>query len=782
MDRHHKVLELDKILNMLSNEATIEDSKEAALKLTPSNALFEVNDLQKQTSDAYMLIGRFGAPSFGGIKNVTNSLRRAQADGCLNQYELLQIAAALRIIRNIKEWKKKSASVETSIDGYFNNLYTNKNLEDKITDCIVSEDELSDNASPALHDIRRKIRAASAKAREVLDKIVKSPTYQKYLQDNIITQRDGRFVVPVKAECRNSVQGLVHDTSSSGATVFIEPMGVVNANNDIRILQGKEEAEIERILFELSIYAGGCADEIIDSYKDVCELNLIFAKAHLAYKMKASSPKVNDSGIISLKQARHPLISKDIVVPTDISLGKTFDTLVITGPNTGGKTVSLKTLGLLTLMTECGLMIPCQEFSEISVFEKVLADIGDEQSIEQSLSTFSSHMTNIVDIIKSADDKSLVLIDELGAGTDPVEGAALAVSILEKLRSKGVKIAATTHYAELKEFALRTVRVENGSCEFDVKTLRPTYRLLIGVPGKSNAFAISSRLGIDDEIIERAKELVTTENRQFEDVVETLEKRRQALDDELKKAEELTIEAQKERDKAKEELQKAKLQANREIDKAKKDAQTLTSRTRAQAYALIDELDKAKKANKLTPEQKSKLKKDIYSLEDQADPITSNKPEDYKLPRDLKIGDNVLLFDMNLKAEVLEEPKNGKVLVSAGLLKTRTKLDNVMLLENNQNNKQKKHERSITKDITRKSTTEIDLRGQTAAEALITVDQAIDNCVLTNTHQLTIIHGKGTGVLRSEIHKHLKKQKYVKQFRLGTFGEGESGVTIVELK
>lgn len=782
MDRHQKALELDKVLNMLKAEATISNVKEEALKLTPSAGLFETKELLKQTSDAHMLIGRFGAPSFSGISDNVNALRRAQAGGCLTQYELLQIAATLRNIRKVREWKQKSASVETSLDGYFFNLYTNKFLEERITDCIISEDEIADSASPELNDIRRKIRVASSKAREVLNKIIRSSTYQKYLQDNIITQRDGRFVVPVKAECRNSVAGLVHDTSSSGATVFIEPMGVVNANNDIRILNGKEEAEIERILFELSGYAGGCADEISQSYKDVCELDLIFAKAHLAYRMKATVPKMNDEGRIKLKQAKHPLIPKEKVVPTDIDLGITFDTLVVTGPNTGGKTVSLKTIGLLTLMAACGLMIPADENSEISVFKKVLVDIGDEQSIEQSLSTFSAHMTNIVDIIKQADRSSLILIDELGAGTDPVEGAALAIAILEELRSKDSKIAATTHYAELKEFALKTAGVENGSCEFDVKTLRPTYKLLIGVPGKSNAFAISSRLGMNSNIIDRAKELVTAENRQFEDVVETLEKRRQALDSEIRRAEELAKEAQKDKEAARRELEKAKKQAQREIDDAKREAQTLTARTRSQAYALMDEIDKARKEKKFTPEQKSKLKKDINSMEDVSDSISANRPENYTLPRELKVGDNVLLFNMNLKATVLEPPKNGKVLVSSGLLKTRTELENLMLLEPDGSEKQKRKERSIIKNVTKSAKTEIDLRGQTAMEALISVDMAIDNCVLTNTHQLTIIHGKGTGVLRNEIHKHLKHQKYVRSFRLGTFGEGEDGVTIVELK
>ena len=522
----------------------------------------------------------------------------------LSAAELLGIAQILRITRGVRSWRSKCSGIETSLDLLFERLADNKYLEDKITSCIISEEEIADNASPTLYDIRRKMRIASQKAREILDKIVRSSTYQKYLQDAIITQRSGRFVVPVKAECRGNVPGLVHDTSSSGATVFIEPMGVVQANNDIRVLESKETAEIERILYELSIEAGAHADTASESYNSLVELSLIFAKASLGYKMKATLPLINDKGQIDLKNARHPLLDPKKAVPTSITLGKDFDTLVITGPNTGGKTVSIKTIGLLTLMAMCGLMVPASDNSEISIFSKVLVDIGDEQSIEQSLSTFSAHMTNIVSILKEANRSSLVLIDELGAGTDPVEGAALAVAILEKLRFKGAKIASTTHYAELKEFALKTKGVENGCCEFDVQTLRPTYKLLIGVPGRSNAFAISSRLGMEQDIVDRASTLVSEESRQFEDVVKNLDNRRQELEQELKSAHEQNIKAQENAKRAEEELAKVKKQAERELEKAKHEASLLLARTKAQADAIIEELEKAKEENSLSAEKK----------------------------------------------------------------------------------------------------------------------------------------------------------------------------------
>ena len=787
MNRHYKTLELDKMLDRLAGLTNLPDAKEMALALEPQTDIEKVRLLLQQTDDAVALSGRFGAPSFGGASNCAGILRRAEAGGCLSAGELLKIAYTLRIIRTVKEWHSRCASVETKLDGYFSGLISNKYLEEKITSAIISEEEISDKASNTLSDIRRKIRTASSKAREVLDKIVHSSKYIKYLQDTIVTQRDGRYVVPVKAECRNNVPGLVHDTSSSGQTVIIEPMGVVQANNDIKMLKNKEEEEIERILFELSANAGDFADAIIRSYQNLAQLNLIFAKAELAYSMRATMPKINDRGVIDLRQARHPLIPKDAVVPIDVHLGKDFDTLVITGPNTGGKTVSLKTLGLLTLMAMCGLLVPCADNSELSIFRRVLVDIGDEQSIEQSLSTFSAHMTNIIQIIKLANAGSLCLIDELGAGTDPVEGAALAIAILEKLRERRAKIASTTHYAELKEFALRTEGVENGSCEFDVATLKPTYRLLIGVPGKSNAFAISKRLGLDTDVVERAQTLVSSESRQFEDVVEKLEKQRQSLEKQVENANRLTAKANTEKQKAENELKRAKADAEREIERAREEAQRIISRTRAQADALVEEIEKARKEKELSADTRSKLRREINTMEAYADPVKlKNTPdEEYKLPRPLKVGDEVLIFDIDKNATVLAPPnKDGKVLVQAGIIKTRVDIKNLRLLKSKLKPNVPKFAstRNVPSRMDVRPETEVDVRGQTAIDAINIVDKAIDNAILSGVGKLTIIHGKGTGVLRREINQHLRRHKAIKSQRLGTFGEGEDGVTIVELK
>ena len=786
MNKYYQTLELDKILEMLAARTVLADAKELALSLEPQTDPEKVRLLLQQTDDAVALSGRFGSPSFGGAVNCAGYLRRAQAGGCLTAGELLKIAGTLRIIRTVKEWRSRCASVETTLGGYFSGLVSNKFLEDKITSAILSEDEISDNASTTLSDIRRKIRTASSKAREVLDKIIHSSKYIKYLQDTIVTQRDGRYVVPVRAECRSNVPGLVHDTSSSGQTVFIEPMGVVQANNDIRLLRGKEEDEIERILFELSANAGDFADAIIRSYQNLAQLNLVFAKADLAYSMRATMPVINDRGEVELKQARHPLIPKDRVVPVNITLGTDFDTLVITGPNTGGKTVTLKTLGLLTLMAMCGLLVPCADNSRLSVFRRVLVDIGDEQSIEQSLSTFSAHMTNIIRILKLANAGSLCLIDELGAGTDPVEGAALAIAILEKLRERHAKIASTTHYAELKEFALRTEGVENGCCEFDVATLKPTYRLLIGVPGKSNAFAISKRLGLDNAVVERAQELVSGESRQFEDVVEKLERQRQSLERQVENANRLTAKANTEKQKAENELKRAREDAEREVERARQEAQRIISRTRAQADALVEELEKARREKELSAESRSKLRRDIDQMEAHADPVKlKNTPdEEYKLPRPLKAGDEVLIYDIDKNATVLTPPnKDGMVMVQAGIIKTRVDVKNLRLLKskNKPNVPKFASTRNVPSRVDVRPETEIDVRGQTAVEAVEIVDKAIDNAVLSGVSKITIIHGKGTGVLRREINQFLRRHKAVKSQRLGTFGEGEDGVTIVEL-
>ena len=785
IQKHMKTIELDKVLEMLAEKTACADAADFARNLIPVTEIEEVQQMLSETDTAYQMMARFGAPSFYGLQQIVNSLRRAQSGGVLNLEEFLSIAGVLRAMRTIVQWRKKSEGLQTILDWRFDCLTSNPYLEDKINQTVASEEEVADTASSALADIRRKMRHASQKVREQLDNLIRSSSYQKYLQDQIVTMRGGRYVVPVKAEYRGEVPGLVHDTSSSGATLFIEPMSVVEANNEIRVLQSKEKDEIERILTELSAEVGQFADDMIVGYDAAVQLNVIFAKADLAYTMKATMPQLNQTGTIQFKQARHPLLNRDTVVPTDIVLGKEFDTLMITGPNTGGKTVTLKTIGLLSAMAMCGLMLPVAEGSQVSVFRHILVDIGDEQSIKQSLSTFSSHMTKIIHIIEQADDNSLVLLDELGAGTDPIEGAALAIAILEHLRKQGCKIAATTHYAELKEYALQTDGVENACCEFDVQTLRPTYRLLIGVPGRSNAFAISKRLGIEDSIIQRAKELVSAENTKFEDVVRSLEETRQKLEEEKAQAEALRLQAVKANESAQEQKKRIEANAAKEIEIARRQASNLVARTRAQIDALMEEMDQLRKQKSLTPEQKAKLNRGIRALEDMADPVHKKEKEDYVLPRPLKIGDTVLIFDIDKQATVIGLSKNSdQVEVQAGIMKTRVPLSNLRLMEQ----EKVKTPQPVSRRGTRtdrahaKVVRELDIRGQTAMEALLDVDNFIDAAVMADVHQLSIIHGKGTGVLRAAVQQHLKKHPSVKSYRLGVFGEGESGVTIVELK
>ncbi len=782
MKKDYQALELDKVLALLAEQTSFEDARQMALTLEPSNGLFEAKELLQETYDAHALSGRFGAPAFGNLHNMTNALRRAEAGAVLTTLELLRTAALLRVIRTVAEWRDKSASIETTLDRRFSALTPQKYLETKIMSAILSEEEIADNASPELANIRRKLAAAASRIRDRLDSLIRSTSMQKYLQDSIVTMRSGRYVVPVKAEFRSSVPGLVHDTSASGATVFIEPMSVVEANNEIRILHAKEQTEIDRILAELSAEVGACADSVCESYHILTELNVIFAKAHLAYKMKASLPVMNNSGRILLKKARHPLIPADKVVPTDVELGIHFDTLVVTGPNTGGKTVSLKTIGLLSLMAMCGLMIPAADNSELSVFDHVLVDIGDEQSIEQSLSTFSAHITNIRRILDEADEKSLVLIDELGAGTDPVEGAALATAILEKLRQQGAKIASTTHYAELKSFALDTKGVENACCEFDVATLRPTYKLLIGMPGRSNAFAISERLGIRSEVVERAKELVSHENTQFESVVQKLEESRHELEQRIAEADALKAEIKAERERMAAAEEEARQKQEKELENARLQAENIITKARAQVYGVLDEIEAIRRKKDVTAEEKAKLKADIRQMEDAADPIHAREQEEYHLPRPLKAGDNVLIFDIDKKAVVLETGKDS-VLVQAGIIKTRVPLNNLRLLKEERVTTPKRSvTRTIRSDVKRTASTEVDVRGEVVLDALMDVDRAIDSAVMQGLHQITIIHGKGTGVLRKEIQAHLKKHPSVRSFRLGVFGEGDAGVTIAELK
>ena len=784
MDKHYRALELDKILEMVAEEASSADGAQLARELEPVLTAAEAKWLLEETDAAFVAMAKFGAPSFYGMKNVTNPLRRAQAGGGLGLRELLDIGATLRTIRGLTQWWGKSESVRTALTGRFEVLAPNKYLEEKIFTCIVSEEEVADNASPALATIRRKIRAASQRVRDQLDKLIHSPAHQRHLQESIVTQRGGRYVVPVKAEFRGEVPGLVHDTSASGATVFVEPMSVVEANNEIRVLRSDEQEEISRILLELSGEAGSFADSIIESYQYAVQLDLIFAKAQVAYKMKAVVPQVGEDGKIVLHSARHPLIAKDKVVPTDITLGVDFDTLIITGPNTGGKTVALKTIGLLTLMAMCGLMLPVGEGSRVSVFRNILADIGDEQSIEQSLSTFSSHMVNIIKIFQVADNSSLILLDELGAGTDPVEGAALAEAIIQELRYKGARLACTTHYAELKAYAIQTAGVENGCCEFDVATLRPTYRLLIGVPGKSNAFAISQRLGMAESIVNRARELVSRESNAFEQVVGRLEEDRRAMETQMEELRASAAQAKESAQEAERLKEEAQSQAKKEVERARQEAAQIVQKTRQRADALVNELEELRrqKNKELSAEQKARLRSGMKELEGLSDPVHQRRDDNYVLPRALVPGDDVLIYDIDKDATVLEAPKDGFVLVQAGIIKTRVPLSNIRLLSKRQM-KKKQPGRTVTKSVsTPEASSSLDLRGQTVEEALMEVDSFLDRASRMHLSQVTIIHGKGTGALRAAVQQHLRRCAQVKSFRLGTYGEGESGVTIAELK
>jgi len=791
IERYLKTLELDKILELLSNEATIEDSKELAKATVPKTDIKDVNRLLAETLAAYTFMSRYTAPSFGAAVNVSSKLLRAQSGATLSIPELLDIAETLRVIRSLKEWRDDCSAVENSaIDFLFDTLVPNKFIEDKINFAIKNNEELNDNASPALFDIRRKIVNKSSKIRDILDRIVHGPS-SKYLQEAIITQRDGRFVVPVKVEHKGQLSGIVHDTSSTGSTIFVEPMSVVETNNEIRVLRLREQEEIERILAELSAEAGSFTDSIITSYNALVELNLIFAKARLAYKMKAIVPSVNNDGQIYLKNARHPLIHYKSVVPITVSLGTDYNTLVITGPNTGGKTVSLKTIGLLTLMAMCGLMIPADDGSKIAVFSKVFADIGDEQSIEQSLSTFSSHMTNIIYILKNADETSLVLFDELCAGTDPVEGAALAKAILMRLSAYGAKSVATTHYPELKAYAIDTDFVENACCEFDVATLKPTYKLIIGMPGRSNAFAISKRLGLDSDIIENAKEQVKEEDMRFERVVSALEGARRAADREHSKAVKLRRELEETKKKA--DLREHELQVAREklMEKTRETASGIIESARLKSSILLNQLEEMKKdltaqnAAEMAEKARQAYKSTLKELEDTANPVVE-KTASGEAVTNLQKGDIVLVADIGRDATVIDVKADKKqAYVMSGSIKMWVSFDNLRYKSKNSQSSELKKTRRITglqSRALREVSDEVDLRGMASDEAILELDQYIDNAIISGLHTIRIIHGKGTGVLRKSVQAHLRTHRSVKSFRLGTFGEGENGVTIAELE
>ncbi len=784
-------LELNKILEKLTELCGCEDSKSMAANLGPSTNYDSVVADMAKTSDAFGLAMQYGSPSVSGLCDCKDLSAKAAVGARLSPGELLDVARTLRAIRLLQEWRSQAPDKQTVLDDLFETLTPNHPLEEEITGAILSEEEIADRASPALYDIRRKMVRAGQSIREQLDKMIRSSHYQKFLQEQLITQRDGRYVVPVKAEHKNEVKGLVHDTSGSGATYFIEPMAVVEANNEIRELQAAERDEIDRILLELSGGVGAFARPMTEGYEAAVELDFYFAKARLARRMRATLPRLAQDGSILLKKARHPLIADDMIVPVDISLGVDFDTLVITGPNTGGKTVALKTLGLMTIMAACGLMLPVDEGSHVSVYHTVLADIGDEQSIEQSLSTFSGHISNIIDILSYADENSLVLLDELGAGTDPVEGAALAVPIIEELRRRGSRVAATTHYAEIKMYALQTDGVENGCCEFDIETLSPTYRLLIGVPGRSNAFAISGRLGLEDHIIERAKELISSEDTRFEDVVSTLEDTRRDMEREKEQAALVARQSQELQMMAEQELQKARATAEKELEAARNQAQGLVERTKMQTDLLLNELEELKKQkdkqnfSQKTAQMGAEYRGRIQNLRDSADPIRKNSEDNYVLPRKLKTGDAVIISEIGAKGAVISGPDaEGNYMIQAGIIKTKVPPEGLRLV---QPTSQKKKapltpRKSGGQAAVRSASAELDLRGMDSAEAITELDRFLSNAVMSGLSVVTIIHGKGTGVLRSAVNAHLKqRKKVVKSARPGTYGEGEHGVTIAEL-
>lgn len=791
-DKTIRSLEFDKIRAMLADCASTEGAKARAMTLSPSDDLETVKKNLKRTTDAVRLIDIKGVPSFGMVKDVSDAARRAEKGAILTPRELLDCANILRTARILSDYIKSNKPFDTSLDELFGRLMISRPLEERISRSILSEDMIADEASPALADIRRKINGLNNRIREILQHYI-GGSYSKYLQENLVTMRGGRYVIPVKAECKGDVKGLVHDTSSSGATLFIEPMPVIDANNELRTLQSKEEHEIEKILAELSAAVSEKSEVIMYDYENITTLAYIFACAELSGRMKGTEPQINTGKrTINLLRARHPLIDKNRVVPVNVSIGGSYDTMIITGPNTGGKTVTLKTLGLFALMTQSGLHIPADDGSSVCIFDHILVDIGDDQSIEQSLSTFSSHMVNIVRIVKDLTPGSLVLFDELGVGTDPVEGAALALAVIEHVRSVGAMCAATTHYAELKAYALSTPGVRNASCEFDVETLRPTYKLIIGTPGKSNAFAISSKLGLPDEIIRCAQGHVTSDSKKFEDVIGELERTRLEMErerDELRRSHE---EYEKFRAEKESEIKKKADSADKELEKARTQAVAMVEGARASSNFVFDQLEKAKKAKDSSnfsselEEARRAVKAHLREHADEIDPIKEQfaDDKDYVLPRPLKVDDDVYVtgFDQTGKIATLPDRSNN-VYVYIGAMKVRVKLSSVRLIENdNGDAKVKKPVSTFTADLSHGIRDEIDLRGLTGDEAWFKVDKYLDSAGIAGFTTVRLIHGKGTGALKNALWKYLKGDKRIKHFRIGQYGEGDGGVTVVELR
>ena len=784
-------LEFNKICELLATFAPTEGSKSMARMLSPSDDIDVVVRRQKFTTDAKRLINEKGMPSFGGVKDISESCERAEKGATLAPIELLNVAGVLKTSRTLQDYCYGNHIFDTSLDVLFDRLIPNKTLEERISRAIISEDLIADEASPTLANIRRQIRATNSRIKETLQKYVQGGSHSKYLQENIVTTRNGRYVIPVKAECKNEVKGLIHDTSSSGATIFVEPAQVVEANNELRVLESKEEHEIERILFELSALVAEYSDRIWLNYRNINDLAFYFACAQMSISMNATSPTVTGDKMLNLKRARHPLIDRSRVVPINIRIGGDFDTMIITGPNTGGKTVSLKTLGLFAIMAQSGLHIPCDDGSSVCIFEDILVDIGDEQSIEQSLSTFSSHMVNIVSFLDRVTDRSLVLFDELGVGTDPIEGAALAVSIIDFVRHKGALCAATTHYAELKAYALDTAGVRNASCEFDVETLKPTYKLIIGTPGKSNALAISERLGLSPDIIRNAELHISSNNRKFEDVIGQLEQSRVEMDRYRDEAEQMRSDYEKFKAEAEKQIKSRLAASERELERAQQKAAALVASAKASSDYILEEMDKLRKkkdAENLGDEiarTRRAVREHIRANEDKYNPVQEMREDESMLkPDKVKKGDSVFVVTLGKDAEVVSDmDKSGNVQIQAGVFKTRVNIKDLRIKDQKQEKKQQKTVNSgytVARNTSFKD--EIDLRGMTGDEAWLTVDKYFDQAYLAGISRVRLIHGKGTGALKNALWGFLRTDKRIASFRIGQWGEGDGGVTVVDLK
>ncbi len=787
-EKAQKTLQFGKILEMLASCATTEGAKQLCRETEPLSDLRAITARLDETTDAERLYRSKGEPSFGFVKDITPLLDRADKGAMLSPGELLDCANVLRTVRGVAEYYKTDRKYETSLDEVFERLIPDRQLERDITSAIISEELIADDASPALSEVRRKIKNANNKIRETLQKFITGDAYSKYLQENIITLRNGRYVIPVKAEHKNDIKGLVHDTSSSGATLFIEPMAAVDANNELKVLERAEKAEIEKILYDFSSRVAAESEALKLNYLNLIHLSYAFARGKLSVSLDAVRPEYTGKRVIKLNKARHPLLDPFRVVPINVTLGDGADTLIITGPNTGGKTVSEKTVGLMVLMAQSGLHIPCAAGSELCVFDGVLADVGDEQSIEQSLSTFSAHLANIVSILSEMTDKTLVIFDELGAGTDPVEGAALAVSILEEVRSKGALCMATTHYAELKAYAVDTEGVVNASCEFDVETLKPTYRLIIGSPGRSNAFAIAERLGLERNVIKRAELYVKSDNKRFEHVISKLEEQRNAMLKAREDAEALKAEAQKLRDEAKAGAENALDKAEKELAKAKEQARKTVESARASAEFIYAELDRANK-KKSKEERAAALagsRAGIRARLDEYDSETYDEPDDgYELPRLPDIGETVYVKKLKTNAVVRSAPdKNNILTVESGVLKMKVSLSDIRLGDEyvKRADNGKKEKVQIKESAPRTIKSDIDLRGMNGEEAWVEVDRYLDEAIMCHLNQVTLIHGKGTGKLRQLLRQQLKADRRVDSFRDGVYGEGDNGVTVVKLK